>query len=126
MFEFEAEVGARIREEMIEESSMSSDDGSAESLGNGDVRVGAREDLLEFEGAIVCREILDLRGVGFRLNLAKERILLGSAVETAEACSRFRIVIGDEFTYEFHLDSPKSKIRAVSQSIFIQSPTLYP
>jgi hypothetical protein len=95
--------------------------GAHESFDDGNGGMRACENLFEFIDAVVVSQPLELLRGGFRLNLAKERILLGSAVETAEACSRFRIVLGDEFTYEFHLDSPKSKIRAVTQSVFVHS-----
>lgn len=112
---------------MIEEAIVASDDGSAESFVDGDVWMGTREDLFKFLHAILGCEILDLRGFRLGVNLAKERILLGSAVETAEAHNGIlRKVLGDEFTYEFHLDSPKTKIWPANQSIFIQSPTPYP
>jgi hypothetical protein len=86
-----------------------------------DVGVRTREDRVELIDAVVVSQPQELLGACLGLNLAKERILPGSTVETAEAYSRFRIVLGDEITNKLHLLSPKTKIRRVRQSIFVVS-----
>jgi hypothetical protein len=118
--------GTGILEETLKEIGVSPLGGAHESFGDGNGGMRACEDRFKFVHAAVLSKPLKLLGLVLGLNLAKERILLGSAVETAEACNRLRIVLGDEITYELHLDTPEIKIRPANQSVFIQSSTLYP